>query len=460
MNFSDTIAAIATPMGEGGIGIVRISGERALAIAEGVLRTAGGKRFSAVDDHRVYYGMALDPKSGQPLDEVLFFYLKKPHSFTAEDVVEIQAHGGTLSLSKILNSCLHQGARLAEPGEFTMRAFMNGRIDLVQAESIIDLIRAKSDKGHELALAQLTGKMTRKIYQLEAEVYELLIWMEAILDFPEDGIPEPERDRRLEQTVAWIEELRAMEKTVTEGQKIREGIRIALAGRPNVGKSSLLNAMIEEEKAIVTEIPGTTRDVIEVQFQLQGVPILLTDTAGLRDTDNPIEKIGIEKAKQAFESAQLILAVLDGSQPLDEADRFLLEQLDLTKTIIVLNKSDLSPYLTREDLISYGVNRVVATSALTGEGLKQLEQFVIQGVGLGELRIDDRPMLSRVRHKQAIFAATEALENFRTGLSAGRSEDLLAIDLRACLAALGEITGKNVDEHVLEGIFANFCIGK
>lgn len=460
MNLTDTIAAISTPIGEGGIGIIRISGAKAIEAASAILRTSKKKSFHNFIDHHVYYGMVVNPETGQTVDEVLFFYAKKPRSFTAEDVVEIQAHGGTLILSSILNLVLNEGVRLAEPGEFTMRAFLNGRIDLVQAESVIDLIRAKTEKAHQLALSQLTGKITNAIHQIESDLYSILIRLEALLDFPEDGIPDLEKEDILSIIQQIIDQLEVMVKSVDEGRKIREGITIAIVGKPNVGKSSLLNAFTQEEKAIVTDLPGTTRDVIDVQFQLRGVPIILMDTAGLHETENKIEKIGIERAEFHLKNAQLALVVLDGSQPLTAEDHFVLQRVKNKKSMIIINKIDLPQQFAETDLSLPEGTQIVRVSSLTREGLDQLEEALVTEIGIGNLNVDDRPMLSRVRHKKALLTAVDSLRNFRDALSRGESEDLLAIELRASLFAIGEITGKNVNDEVLHGIFANFCIGK
>jgi tRNA modification GTPase len=461
MNLTDTIVAIATPLGEGGIGIIRISGSDAKQIALACLRNSKGDQKTELEIRKVYYGLVVDSRQ-QPLDEVIYFYLKKPRSFTAEDVVEIQAHGGMLILSKILRIILDLGARLAEPGEFTMRAFLNGRIDLVQAESVIDLIRAKTDRAHELALSQLTGRTTGKLNQVESELYQLLITIEAVLDYPEEGLPEPERNTLLANTANIITKLSELTANVDEGRKIREGVQLVIVGRPNVGKSSLLNAFIQEERAIVTETPGTTRDIIEAQFQLRGIPFILIDTAGVHETDDLIEKIGISKAEEYLNKADLILLVLDGSQALMDEDLYVINKIK-TKAkpfLVVINKSDLTGQVDLDQAQSITGSNLIKVSSLTRAGFTELEEIIIDMVGLGALQWDDRPLLSRVRHKKALMKALEALQTFQAGLSCGYSEDILAVDLRTCLTALGEITGKDVSAEVINGIFTTFCIGK
>lgn len=460
MVFHDTIAALATPVGESGIGIIRISGPKAKEIGMALVKKPNRESFTELEDHRLYYGLVVDPKTCLGLDEVLFFYTRKPRSFTAEDTVEIQAHGGSLNLAKILNLVLQNGARLAEPGEFTLRAYINGRIDLVQAESIIDLIRAKTDKAHELAIQQLTGKTTRAIAEIESELYHILVTIEAVLDFPEDGIPELAKNTIINTVISIEKRLADILGSIDEGRKIREGISIVITGRPNVGKSSLLNFFLQEERSIVTEIPGTTRDVIEAQIQLKGIPVRLYDTAGLRDTDNPIERIGIQKAEHYIAGSDLVLLLLDGSKPLTAEDRYIIGKMNGRKAMIVINKIDLPQRLERDQLPPTYKMKQIDISALTGQGFQELEDAITKAVGLGEIRVDERPILSRVRHKQALEDAIQALHHFQNGFSQGLSEDLLAIDLRACLAAIGEITGKNVSEEVIRGIFSQFCIGK
>lgn len=460
MIFDDTIAAIATPLGEGGIGIIRISGPSAKEIGLKILVDIKKVFFTEIQVRKVYHGLVINPDNQQPLDEVIFFYLKGPKSFTGEDTLEIQAHGGAFILSKILDLILHNGARLAEPGEFTQRAFMNGRIDLVQAESIIDLIRAKTDKAHELALAQLTGRTSKTLSQIEHDLYQILITIEATLDFPEEDIPEPEKEQIHSQVSQGLQKLTTILEGIDEGRKIRDGIKLVIVGRPNVGKSSFLNELIQEEKAIVTAIPGTTRDIIEAPFQLKGVPIRLIDTAGLRETDNVIEQIGIAKTEQSIEQADLIILILDGSQPLTGEDQQVIEKIKGRKVLVIINKTDLPQVIKKEDLPWFNDDQVIELSLLTKKGLNSVEDRIIELVGLGEISLDDRPLLSRIRHKQALEQAILGLNEFLSGLEAGKSEDLLAVDLRSSLDSLGIISGKNVSNEVIQGIFEQFCIGK
>lgn len=460
MIFDDTIAAIATPIGEGGIGVLRISGPTALKIGFNILVNAKNTPYLKITERKVYHGYVINPITKKTIDEVLFFYLQKPKSFTGDDTLEIQAHGGMFLLAKILELVLHNGARMAEPGEFTQRAFINGRIDLVQAESIIDLIRAKTDKAHELALTQLTGKATQTLTQIEQNLYQILITIEATLDFPEEGIPELRKEQMLQQVTLILQKLSSVLEGVDEGRKFRDGIKLVIVGRPNVGKSSLLNELLQEERAIVTSIPGTTRDIIEAPFQLRGVPIRLIDTAGFRETENVIERIGISKTEDYIDQSDLILLILDGSQPLTTEDHQVISKINGRLILTIINKTDLPQVLTKKDLVELNLNEIIEISLLTKKGLNEVEAKIIELVGLGKLNLDDRPLLSRIRHKQALEKSVSALEDFISGLSEGRSEDLLAVDLRSCLNSLGMITGKSVSEEVITGIFTQFCIGK
>lgn len=460
MIFDDTISAIATPIGEGGIGIIRISGRSAKEIGLKILVNGKKDFFTEIQARKVYHGLVINPVNQQPVDEVIFFYLKAPKSFTGEDTLEIQAHGGVFILSKILEIVLHNGARMAEPGEFTQRAFLNGRIDLVQAESIIDLIRAKTDKAHELALSQLTGKTSELLSRIENDLYQILITIEASLDFPEEDILEPEIGQIHSQAFQALIKLKSLLEGVDEGRKIQDGIKLVIVGRPNVGKSSFLNELVQEEKAIVTAIPGTTRDLIEAPFQLRGVPFRLIDTAGLRETENVIEQMGIAKTEQSIEQADLLILILDGSQPLTAEDERVIEKIKGRKALVIINKTDLPQVLRKHDLPWFNQEQIIEISLLTKKGVDSVKDRIIELVGLGEVKLDDRPLLSKLRHKQALEQAISALEDFISGLTAGKSEDLLAVDLRSSLDSLGIISGKNVSDEVIRGIFEQFCIGK
>lgn len=460
MVFNDTIAAIATPPGEGGIGVIRISGPEALSVASQVLKSTHHQPFSIIQPRKVYHGEAIHLQTGNVLDEVIFFYFQKPHSYTGEDIIEIQAHGSMLGLTQILNQILSINVRLADPGEFTQRAFLNGRIDLIQAESVIDLIRAKTEKGRQLALRQLQGRSTAVIHSLESDLYQILTLIEALLDFPEEGIPDIEQASIIHKVTLIIQQLVKLIQNSEEGQKIQDGISIVITGRPNVGKSSLLNSFLQEERAIVTSLPGTTRDVIEAQYQLKGIPIRLIDTAGLRETDNPVEQIGIKKAQEYLDNADLILLVIDGSEPLTSEDSILINKFQDRPLLVVINKTDLPQKVFSNDFREFSNLKLIETSTLSGEGLERLESAVTNLIGMGRIQVDDLPILSRIRHKKALENAVFALQRFIQGIRDGLSEDLLAVELREALTSIGQITGKNVTSEVIEQIFSQFCIGK
>jgi tRNA modification GTPase len=460
MQTQETIAAIATPPGEGGIGIVRISGPQAAVIGSKLLKDIKNRPFTAFQDRRIFHGRVTDPLSGRVLDDALFFLAQSPHSYTGEETLEIQAHGGPQILRSILDAALAAGARLAEPGEFTKRAFLNGRIDLIQAEAVIDLIRARTAEAQQLALNQLAGRASTELAGVENRIYHWLASIEATLDFPEDGIPELARNELTAELPDLIGRLEDLLAGSDQGRRIREGLLIVIAGRPNVGKSSLLNAFLAEDRAIVTEIPGTTRDLLEVELQWDGVPVRLVDTAGLRETSNPVEQIGIAKARAALAEADLILLVFDGSQALTGADRKLIRGFTGRPVLLIINKSDLPQKTGTADFAEFDVLRIMEISLLNSDGVQAIETVVRELVGLGQLQVSDTPLLSRLRHKQALDEALRALKAFRAGLEDGSSEELLAIELRAAAAALGSLTGKQVTSEVLEAIFTRFCIGK
>jgi tRNA modification GTPase len=460
MQAQQTIAAIATPPGEGGIGIVRISGPQAAIIGFKLLQDMKNRPFNEFEDRRVYHGRVVDHRSGRVLDDVLFFIARAPHSYTAEETLEIQAHGGPQILASILAAVLAAGALLAEPGEFTKRAFLNGRIDLIQAEAVIDLIRARTAAAQQLALSQLAGTVSTELIAVEGRIYYWLVAIEAALDFPEDGIPELARQELTTELPDLIGRLEQLLTGLEQGRRIRDGLLIVIAGRPNVGKSSLLNAFLAEDRAIVTEIPGTTRDLLEAELQWDGVPVRLVDTAGLHETKNPVEQIGIAKACQALQAADLILLVFDGSRSLTAADHELLRSFEGRPVLLIINKTDLPQRIHAADFTEFSILRILETSLIGGNGITAIESAVREMVDLGRLQVSDAPLLSRLRHQQALKEALRALEAFQAGFQTGFSEDILAVDLRTAAVALGSLTGKQVTSEVIETIFAQFCIGK
>ncbi len=453
----DTIAAIATPSGEGGIGVIRISGPDAEKIALRLFVPA--RNFPALRSHYLHYGKVIDPKTRLPLDQVLLALMRRPRSYTGEDVVEIHAHGGPLLLRRILGVVLEQGARLARPGEFTKRAFLNGRLDLAQAEALVDLIRAKSEAGLRLAWEQFSGTLSRQAESLRNRLLSLMAYVEACMDFPEEDLPERGESEMEEEISALRADLLEWAETFSQGKVYREGVRTAIVGKPNVGKSSLLNLLLNEERAIVTPIPGTTRDVLEETVLVGEIPLVVWDTAGLRHTADAVESIGIERAREKVRSAQLVLAVLDASRPLDQDDREVLACLSGRKGIVLLNKVDLPQVVRKEDVERLGVGvPLIPFSVPERQGLEELKEAV-QKAALGESG-ESEAVISRLRHRDALLKAQESLGRAQQSLRGGLPLDLVAVDLRLALDHLGEITGHVTTEDILDRIFSEFCIGK
>jgi tRNA modification GTPase len=465
--YVDTISAISTSLGEGGIGIVRLTGPQSLPILHNIFRTPGGKRKTKFESHRLYYGQVVaGEEAGELLDEVMAVYLAPPRTYTREPMVELNCHGGVVPLERVLNLTLQQGARLAEPGEFTLRAFLNGRIDLAQAEAVLDIVRSKTGPGLEQALGQLAGNLSRRIAAVRQGLLSSLAHLEAMIDFPEDDVPPASIAPQLYQTMTELEKLLA---TADAGIIYRQGIRAAIVGVPNVGKSSLLNALLRADRAIVTPIAGTTRDVIEETVNLRGVPVVLVDTAGITATEDVVEALGIERSRQALSSADLLLPVVDGSRALAAGDLELLEAVrgELAresgkKACVILNKSDLSPQLTGPAEISQYLPGapVVSLSARTGEHMDELEETLARLALGGQNVATHSVMVTNERHRRALAQAGEYLQAAIVSSEAGLPADFVSIDLRLALESLGEITGESVQDSLLKEIFENFCIGK
>lgn len=457
---NDTIAAISTPLGEGGIGIVRLSGPSAADIAGKIFRAKRGE-WSDAPGGSLIYGHIYD-LDGTLVDEVLLGYMKAPHTYTRENVVEINCHGGALPLKKILELTLAAGARLAGPGEFSMRAFLNGRMDLAQAESVIDVIRAKTEGGLKLAATQLKGELSKKIFILQDNLLGLLAQVEANIDFPDEDLEERTMTEISRNSEGILGELKELIRGADAGKIYREGISTIIIGRPNVGKSSLLNAMLRENRAIVTDIPGTTRDIIEEIINIGGIPLKIIDTAGLREAENIIEKIGIEKTKETIEKADLVLLVLDASGELTGEDLAVIKSVEGKKTIFLINKADIEEKIIDINKVAtHAAGRpVLWVSAKEGTGLDQLEKIIFENVMEGRITSSDTVLVTNARHRQALEKASAHLEEAQSGIKSGVPVDVIAIDIRAAWEALGEITGSTVTEDLLDRIFADFCIGK
>lgn len=454
---TDTIAAIATPLGESGIGVIRISGSHAYAVGDAIFRSPSRKPLAQRRDRSIQHGLVV-ADDGRPVDEVLMLIMKGPHSYTAEDVLEIQCHGGRKALEEILSLVLAHGARLANPGEFTQRAFVNGRIDLAQAEAVMDVIQAKSRQGLTSAVNQLEGRLSKVIGTMRHELTDFITRLEVTIDYPEEDLEDitvPDVAGAIRKQLASLDE---MLEASHDGRIIRDGVMAAIAGTPNAGKSSLLNRLLQEDRAIVTDVPGTTRDVLEEWISLKGVPVCLVDTAGIRETDDTVEKIGVTKAKAYMDKADIILVVIDSSRPLSEEDRAILEDTKERNVLIVLNKSDLTPVVAEKDLGQYG-HPVLSLSAGTGEGLEALKEQLLS-LALSHADTAGSALLTNTRHIELVRQSREALKRALDSIEAGMPVDCAVVDLREAWDLLGSITGDTVHDDMVEEIFSRFCLGK
>ena len=456
--YDDTIAAVATAMGEGGIGIIRISGENSLEILNKVFCSV---KKSPVENRKLSYGFVEDNFTGERIDEVMAVYMKAPHSYTAEDVVEIQCHGSIVSLRKILALVLKNGARLAEPGEFTKRAFLNGRLDLSQAEAVIDLVRAKSDKTFDVALSQLEGSFSKKIKEIRSDLVDILVNITVNIDYPDEDIEVITYENLISGLGNVKAKVDSLLATADTGRILREGLNIAIIGKPNVGKSSLMNALLRETRAIVTEIPGTTRDTIEEALTIRNIPVKLTDTAGIRHTDDVIEKIGIEKSKESFNKADLVIFMVDNSRPLDDEDREIIEYIGDRKVLAVINKTDLENRLDISEIKRKLPNGIfIETSMAREDGISRIEDEIENLVYGGKVKQNDSMMVTNVRHKALLEEASSALRDAASMAGAGEALEFLEIDVNRAYEALGEIIGEAVNEDIINEVFARFCLGK
>ena len=455
---TDTIAAIATAMTSSGIGIIRISGGQAFEVIEKIFKKKNGGKIDLSRSHTVQYGYICD--QDEVIDEVLVLIMKGPHSYTAEDTVEIDCHGGVLMMKKILETVIQYGARPAEPGEFTKRAFLNGRIDLSQAEAVIDVINAQNEYALKSSVSQLKGKMSEKVKVLREKIIYEIAYIESALDDPEhislDGYGE-ELAKKLEPMVKELERLIA---SADNGKVMSEGVKTVILGKPNAGKSSLMNVLVGEERAIVTDIAGTTRDTLEEHIRLRGISLNVVDTAGIRDTEDVVEKIGVTKARTAAEDADLIIYVVDASVPLDENDRDIIEMIRNRKAVVLLNKTDLEQVVSVEELEKQTGHRVIPVSAKEETGIEELEKEIQSMFYQGDIDFNDEVYVTNIRHKTALTESLSSLKLVQKSIEDGMPEDFYSIDLMNAYEQLGTIIGEAVEDDLVNEIFSKFCMGK
>ncbi|MBM4136650.1 MAG: tRNA uridine-5-carboxymethylaminomethyl(34) synthesis GTPase MnmE [Nitrospira sp.] len=459
----DTIAAISTPLGEGGIGIVRLSGKDSIALVDRIFCSPKNKSLKDSKSHRIIYGCIKDPSNDREVDEVLVTIMRSPYSYTREDVVEINCHGGMITLQKTLELVLREGARLADPGEFTKRAFMNGRIDLSQAEAVLDLIKSKTDESRRIAIEQLQGGLSEKITTLRDRMTDICVHLEAYIDFPEDEIVPASKHDMLETMKDVDSELQKLITTYDEARFFREGLSTAIIGRPNVGKSSLLNALLKKDRAIVTESPGTTRDVIEEYLNIKGLPLRIMDTAGIRDVEDIAEKEGVKRSLQSIENADLVIAIFDRSESLKNEDFEVIDKIKDKNAIIALNKCDLLPSFDKDEIVSRLTiydSRVLDISAMRGDGIEELKDMIFHSCLKNWKEAREGIVVTNLRHKIAIEHAQASLKKALSALLESQPLEIIALEIRDSLDRLGEIVGAVATEDILNRIFNEFCIGK
>ena len=459
MVHTDTIAAIATAMGNSGIGIVRISGEDAIAIADRIFRTKNGsKKLSEQKSHTIHYGFIYDGE--EVLDEVLVMLMKGPRSFTAEDTVEIDCHGGMLVTRKILEAVLKAGARLADPGEFTTRAFLNGRIDLSQAEAVIDVINSKNEYALKSSVGQLRGSVSRKIKDLRDQILYEIAFIESALDDPEHISLDGYSEKLMSVTEEIERELHSLIRSSSNGRVVSEGVKTVILGKPNAGKSSLMNVLVGEDRAIVTDIAGTTRDILEEHIYLQGISLNVVDTAGIRSTEDVVEKIGVSRAMDAAKDADLIIYVVDGSRSLDENDYQIMEFIKDRKAVVLLNKSDLEAVVSLDEIREKSGHEIISISAKKEMGIDKLEDEIKALFYEGEIDFNDQILVTNVRHAQALKEAYESIKMVKQSIEDEMPEDFYSIDLMNAYEKLGSIIGEAVEDDLVNEIFSKFCMGK
>ena len=456
----DTITSISTPMGEGAIGIVRLSGPQAIEIGDTLYK--GNKKLSEVDTHTINYGHIIDPETNETVEEVMISVLRAPKTFTREDIIEINCHGGILTINRILELTMTYGALMAEPGEYTKRAFLNGRIDLSQAEAVMDFIRSKTDRASKVAMNQIEGRLSDLIKKQRQSILEILAQVEVNIDYPEyDDVEDATTEFLLEQSKNIKEEINRLLETGTQGKIMREGLSTVIVGRPNVGKSSMLNNLIQDNKAIVTEVAGTTRDVLEEYVNVRGVPLRLVDTAGIRDTEDIVEKIGVERSRKALSEADLILFVLNNNEPLTEDDQTLYEVVKNEDVIVIINKTDLEPRLDINEVKEMiGDMPLIQTSMLKQEGIDELEIQIRDLFFGGEVQNQDMTYVSNSRHISLLKQARHSIQDAIDAAESGVPMDMVQIDLTRTWEILGEIIGESASDELIDQLFSQFCLGK
>ncbi|MCX7913118.1 MAG: tRNA uridine-5-carboxymethylaminomethyl(34) synthesis GTPase MnmE [Thermodesulfovibrionales bacterium] len=457
----DTIVAISTPLGEGGIGIVRLSGKDSISIADKVFVSSSKKRLSDLRTHSIIHGYIIDPENNTRVDEVLCTVMRSPKTYTREDIVEINCHGGILPLTQVLSLLIKCGARLAEPGEFTKRAFLNGRIDLAQAEAVLDIIRSRTDRANKLAFEQLEGRLSIQLKGVRDKIAKIIAHIEASIDFPEDEIEIDSYEKFIGEIREQKMLLQKLIDSFEEGRLYKEGVVAAIVGKPNVGKSSLLNSLLKKDRAIVTPFPGTTRDIIEDYISIKGLPLRIMDTAGIRESQDLAEREGVKRSLKAIENSDIVIAVFDCSMPLEEIDLEIFNAVKDRRTIIVINKVDIeSPQFNLSSLLTGEVS-FVKVSALYGLGIEELKDIIYSLCTSGGLKeVDCGLLISNIRHRNSLEKALKSLDEAETLLQSTEPSEIIAVVLREAHSFIGEITGDTINDEIIDKIFSEFCIGK